>query len=383
MKLNHIIIHELKKEQNKPIQPSNIQPSVLDPCDNAVIRLMKNVVSLYGKRKNTAQYGIFVQENGRGMFPDKFEVYAEEANPSETKFIELTKTAMESLYINAQNNNLATGGYILFADYENDTKDHFFLSAMIKQKPGITLSEQLKPEELTQLDLDKLTQAARINFGKIKIFLAERDEQKRQEMNYLSFVSSRYEKSAASYFISAFGCTTGTASAQATRALIKGSVDFFAQKEELKDKKLEFRTALYTYLNEKFQKREPARLHEIEEVVRLYIPKDDENRLEELLNEFTATLNSEELAVPNEFPVNSSVLKKNTHISGKQNNWEFKFDKVSLGDTEDAEVYFDRKNKKLSIGDLPQSMIDSIENELNERQNNRANHADLSSDRTV
>lgn len=369
MKLNHIIIHELRKEQHQKIEPSKIRSTELDPENEIVIKLITGVVKLYGKRQNAAQYGVFAINEGRGHFPDPAENYAKNENPSVLEFKNLAKTGMDSLYTYASVNSPASGGYIIFADY-TASNDHFFLAAMIKQKSGITLSENLEPEELQHLELDKLTQATRINLTKLSKFIAEEDEEKKKEMNYLSFISSGSNKSTSGYFIASFGCLKGTASAQATKSLIKECSSFFAKKDDLKSKKREFKTALINYLNEKINNKESAKLYEIEDVIRKYIPNKEEGQAEALLTELVEHLNSEKIAVPKEFPVNKTAVKQSTQIRNKNENWELHFYKTALGETESAQIYYDRKNQKISISDLPEAMVNEIEKELAERKEN-------------
>jgi nucleoid-associated protein len=187
MKINNFVIHELIKEQHKEIKPSNIRPDVLDRDNDIVNLLISNIAKLYGKRHNTAHYGIFKEKEGRGSFPDNFEKYSKLETPDDEQFLKLTKSAMDSLYEQAQNVLPASGGYMLYVDYL-DSQGHFFMVAMIKQKAGITLSKELKPEELMELDLGRLHQAARINFKKMETFLTA-DATEKQNINYLSFIT--------------------------------------------------------------------------------------------------------------------------------------------------------------------------------------------------
>lgn len=149
----------------------------------------------------------------------------------------------------AENIHAASGGYLLFADYSN-AQGRFFIIAMIKQKEGMRLSRQLVPEELTQLDLDRLYQAARINFGKLSAYQTA-TESDRQEQNYLSFVSPSNSKTAAGYFVTALGCAQGTASARATDTIIRESVGFFRQHDELSRYRQAFKNDLLDHLTRK------------------------------------------------------------------------------------------------------------------------------------
>jgi len=363
--INNVVIHELVKEQHQSIQPSNMRPTVLDPTNEIVLKLVDGITSLYGTRNNSAHYGTFRTGVGRGVFPDSFGTYAGNASPNNTEFMALTQVAMEELYRKAELSQAASGGYILFADYSG-AQTRFFMVAMIKQKDGIRLSENLEPEELTELDMNRLYQAARVNFGKLAAYLAA-SEAERQELSYLSFVSPSAGRTAAGYFVTALGCAPGAASARATDTLVKESTAFFRNNEALNSYRKRFKDDLLAYLKGKEEIKQSVKLTEVEELARQYMPADEIGQVDDLANAFISHLNSEEHAVPIEFPVNKGVLKKHTHISYSADNWDLKFERHALGVTDAAQIYYDRENNRITIRDLPENLVEKINEELENR----------------
>ncbi len=364
--INKVIIHELVKTQHKPIQPSNLRDEILDPGLDSVQKLVVGITSLYGKRNNTAHYGTFRSDEGRGYFPDAFESYAASMTPNNKFFFDLSLMGMKSLYQTAENIHAASGGYILFSDYSN-AQGRFFLVAMIKQKEGLTLSKMLVPEELAQIDLSRLYQAARISFGKLSAYKAA-DEVTQQELNYLSFVSPSSTKSAAGYFVSALGCAPGTAAARATDTIIRESVAFFRQHDELRNHRQEFKNLLMEYLTRKEERGESVKLSEVENLARRYMPADHPGKADEIADEFISHLNSEEHSVPVEFPVSKRALVKHRQIRYKADNWDLAFERVALGETDDAQVYYDRQGGRIILNTVPTKMIELIQEELNSRK---------------
>ncbi len=366
IKINKVVIHELVKEQHKKIQPSNLRDKVLDASSDPVVKLVYGVTSLYGKRNNSAHYGTFRNDEGRGTFPDEFETYSKISSPSDQQFLDLSKAAMKALYKKAEGIHAASGGYMLYADYSN-TQGRYFIAAMIKQKEGLTLSEQLEPEELTQLDLSRLYQAARISYGKLSAYRTASLED-RQEINYLSFVSPSASKSAAGYFVTALGCAPGTASARATTTIIKESVDFFRKDERLNPYRQTFKNKLLEYLTEKEAKGESVKLSEVESLARQFFPADEENLADEIADKFISHLNCEENGVPAEFPVNKPALNRSKRIQYNSDNWDLSFERSSLGTKNDAKVYFDKDHNRLIFNDLPCAVVKLIEEELENRK---------------
>lgn len=364
--INKVIIHALVKEQHQSIQPSQFGKKVLDQEHDAVSKVVGGVVGVYGSRDNSAHYGIFRTGEGRGDFPDQITAYSQIAEPMDEQFIELTRVAMERLYDKASANHASSGGYLIFADYSN-TQGRYFLIAMIKQKPGITLTEQLEPAELMQLDLSKLNQAARISFGKLSAYLAA-DEDARQELNYLSFVSPSATKTASGYFVTALGCSEGAAAAQATKTLISETRKFFTERSELRPHTVAFNNSLMEYLKGKDESKElsgkTVKLSEIENIIRRHIPDHLAEEADAIANELITHLNSDRCGVPVEFPVSSSALRRFTHITGESLSWKMTFDREALGTDESAEVYFEKNSGRLILRNIPEKMREAIEEEL-------------------
>jgi len=362
LRIHNVVIHALVKEQHQKIQPSQLRRAVLDPNHEAVGKTVSDVVSIYGTRNNSAHYGIFESGEGRGSFPNAFDQYAAFPQPSDNQFLELTRTAMQRLYDKASANHASSGGYLLFADYSN-AQGRYFLIAMIKQKPGITLTENLEPTELMQLDLTKLNQAARINFSRLSEYRSATQDE-RQELNYLSFVSPGSTKTASGYFVTALGCSQGAAAAQATKSLICEARKFFTDNDALRANKEAFNNSLMEYLKAKESDKTSVKLSEVEHIARSHIPSQLAEQAETIAGELIAHLNSESCGVPSEFPVSTSALKRFTHISGQSNYWKMTFDRLALGEDESAEVYYDRAASRLVLRNIPTSMRGLIEEAL-------------------
>lgn len=357
-----VVIHELVKEQHKPFEKA-IKKSIVLPASNAVVlTLLEGVTGLYGRRDNSAHYGTFLEGPKAGFFPPAFKNYFEQTPPTDESFIKLSHVAMDELERSTIDATAASGGYILAADYESE-QGRFFLIAMLKTKAGIRLSESLIPETTEALDLNSLHQAARINFERFSKYVAAKPEEK-SDINYLSFVSPSANKSTAGYFIKALGCSKGTASAKATDMVINETSAFFKSKPELANQRIKFKQELTSYLTVCAQFGKSATLSNVEAIARKYFPEDDHLKADEWAEELYARLNGEKNAVPNEFPVNPSVLRKHTLIKYKADKWDINFEVNALGVTSDAEIQYDKQGAKLTIRYLPAEMRDKIEEAL-------------------
>ncbi|MEZ5528992.1 MAG: nucleoid-associated protein [Porticoccaceae bacterium] len=365
LSINNVVVHALVKEQHQPIQPSVFKNETLSPTDEGVKKLLEGVTKTYGSRNNSASYGIFREAGeGRGAFPDTFDHYIGLVNPSADNFLALSRFAMDELYAKAHDSGPASGGYMLFADYVHQG-DQFLLVAMIKQKEGLMLTEDLKPESLMALDLTKLHQAARINFTKYRAFLSA-DAEAQAELVYLSFISPSQERGASGYFVTALGCQAGSTARKATDSLIKASAAFFRDNEEIKDRRLEFRDELLEYIDSKVKSEsgEFIRLSEVDAIARKYMPADQPGKQDELSEAFIAFLNNEENAVPSEFKASDLALKQYQKMTVKSDHWQIKFDRSALGDNDEAAIYYDEDANKIILKGVPEGMKAILEDEL-------------------
>lgn len=356
VKVNFAVVHELIKEQFKDIQESDIRKVVLNKDKPAVNKLIIGATSIYGKKNNATHYGIFAKKTASD-FPRDFDAYSKIVI-SEKSFLEVTESAMVELHVAAKKTTASSGGYILFVDYENG-QGRFLLIAMLKKRDGLRLNENLEPEELIELDLSSLYHAARINFNKFREHAAADDEAK-QELNYLSFLSQSAGRSAAGYFVTALGCAVGTASAAATKNLIIESVKFFRERPNLRDKRIQFKDEVLRYLERQRDSGQSVKLSEVEAIARQFFSAEMEGQADDLASEFTGHLNSEAVGVPVEFPISKATLDKYTHVVYKADNWQLKFDRNSLGEGVDAEIRFVEQDRKLIINNLSESAIEVI-----------------------
>ncbi|AMB86033.1 hypothetical protein AWM79_12275 [Pseudomonas agarici] len=356
VKINFAVVHELIKEQFKDIQDSDIRKVVLDKDKPAVNKLIVGATSIYGKKNNAAHYGIFAKKTV-SEFPKYFEAYSK-IDLTDKSFLEITESAMGELHEAAKKTTASSGGYILFVDYES-AQSRFLLIAMLKKRDGLRLNENLEPEELIELDLNSLYHAARINFSKFLEYSAA-DDEARQELNYLSFLSQSAGRSAAGYFVTALGCAVGTASAAATKNLINESVKFFRDRPNLYGKRLQFKDEVLRYLERQRDSGQSVKLSEVEAIARQFFPAEMEGQADDLANEFTGHLNGEAVGVPVEFPISKVTLDKYTHVVYKAENWQLRFDRNTLGEGVDAEIRFVEQDRKLIINNLSEDAIEVI-----------------------
>ncbi|MGR7921573.1 nucleoid-associated protein [Zobellella denitrificans] len=358
----HVVIHHLRKESKKPIQQPVIKENTLNSQSESVRKLVDGVMNLYGTKDNNAIFGTFanIQEE-RGSFPREFEKFRA-GTQKEADFISLTKTAMRSLQNKARDVNFASGGYILFASYCTDNKP-FLLIAMIKHRDGIQLNDDLEPVGIQELDLSKLHQAARVNVERYLSYEESEDEDK-DKLSYLSFVSPRNNQSASGYFIKALGCSGGVAASRATDAACREMSNFFRKNKELKPNIKELKADVFTYLRECYDEKRAATISDLTALARKHFPANyDDDKRAEMERNLASYLNSDEAQVPNEFRVHLATINKHAKVKLNTANWQLQFEKHSFGTNENAEIWYDKANNRLVINNLTAEVKSAITDE--------------------
>lgn len=359
--IKRVIIHELIKVQHKQAATTKLRKTNLNNADANVIKLVSGVSALYGKKNNAAQYGVFTTKQNRGTFPSKFDSFAKKSSRTEADFLSLSTDTTTELERMVTGNSPATGGYILFADYESDGNE-YLLIAMLKDRAGMKITDDLKIEELDHIELNHLHQAARISLDKYIDYQSATAVQ-RQEINYLSFVSPANNKTAAGYFITALGCSKGTASAEATRTVIKEVQQFFRSKQ-LKSEARKVKNEVTDYLIKCAESKQPATLKEIDKIARSHFPANDADQLSDELFEL---LNGSKCEIPTEFSSSKVEAKKYKYFKHQTANWTLEFDRNSLGIKPNSEIKYDEASKSLTITNLSAELRTQLEEDLRER----------------
>ncbi|MDT4330710.1 nucleoid-associated protein [Methylomonas sp. MS20] len=355
MTINHAIIHQLLKNSGSneaEIKPAN---AVLDVTDDLVIKLVNDLSKIYGTKENGAIYGTFSESNVTNQFPQTIKDYLNEENVE--NFMALSSRCMIELKREAEAKQSSTGGYIVFVQY-----NRFLLIAMIKDKQGLKVDENLKPISSTSIDLAKIHQAARINLSTYQANTEPReDDEADDEKAYLSFISPRTNQDVSGYFIKALNCTDGVPSSRATKAIFSAVDEYFQANENLKPFRKRARDNLVKYLEKCLEDNKPAHLDEVDHEVRKVVPADHH----QALNDFTRVANSEKFQVPITFGVNKTKLKDYVRIRESTSTWELNFDKKAVGIDRNAELFYNKESGTLTIK-CPPRLIQAIDKTLSE-----------------
>lgn len=181
MKLYKIIIHELSKASGSS-ETELIRSKKLVGIDDNSIGLVDALNKSYNQ--DSVLYAIFDKSEGR-YFPEKFGDY-KNSDLSDEHFISFTRSVMGNLETLIQPVILATGGYLVFAEYlSNNNK--FLGVFLIRDTEGKTFSKTKNSftiGSIEYVDTSDLAMACRVNYGKYE----------QNEESYLSLTQLRQQE---------------------------------------------------------------------------------------------------------------------------------------------------------------------------------------------
>jgi len=369
--LKFAVIHELVKERGATVARVNLREGLLDTSKPLVLHLASLLAGLLGRDQGAVYWGQFGDRRREGQFPGATATFSREL--TEEQFVALTHTAMEELAALSAEESFATGGFIFFAAYTVRDVD-YLLVAMIKERDGIALSEDFEPEEINEVDLSKLHQAARVNLHSYLATITNREEEasderdgdeeadeSARERTYLCFINRKGRDDVAGYFIKALGCEKGVSSARATKGVIKAVRAYVRKTEAIAPYAPRARQALIDYLDSLGDGSTVALDHVVQVVAR-ELPIEQVVHLEGL----KAFLNEEDNQIPEDFQVNKRALQAYARIAARTDHWNLNFEINALG-IRDAEIIYDHQRRSLTLTQIPVPMIKKIEDTLRDR----------------
>lgn len=362
IQIQHAVIHSFDKLVNSHVIASSVKKQVLlNIALPAVVALVDGISNLLGKQGNSLTYGQFGEDNRQGRFPPSFHAFSLN-NGEPDVFLDLSHTTLDELCACAADEQLSTGGHILVSSYVSNGAP-YMLVAMIKQRGGVSLDENYVPIEITELDLSKVYQAARINLNGYSAAKIDDQEEDVDEHTYLCFLGQNKANAASAYFVRALGCVKGISASRATSTVIDAVQKFFKDNEQLRTLRSKARDATVNYLGRMLNAGTLATLEDIVHEVSGLVPGELRGHVEGLHN----YLNNDTLKVPAQFTVDQATLKRKIRIKGEDAQWAIQFEQHILGESHDSKIYYNREEKALTISGLDENFITRIETELDSR----------------
>lgn len=335
MDIKHIIVHSIEKEQHQ--DRADIKVHLREdelPVNDKVTALLDGVRDVYTNKTGKA-FG----ELGEGRF---FSRELKRLCDDEIEFLEFTNVAMNELKGHLAAQPLATGGYILFADYVMNNQQYFMV-VMLKSKDGLSFDDALELMDAHHLELDRLHFAARID---VYSWLSEDDG------NNVSFIKGRASAAITGYFKEFLGIEEFSESAKTTQDLVTAVTNYYRQELGFTNEEIEVhKQIVHDYCKAKNDNEVPIYLEELSRYL------DEENP--EKFMEYA----QEGYEIPNEFQVDRVKLRKFLRYSGKDQGISISFTAAMFG----SRVTYDPVTDVLSIKQVPQALKKQLVAEMNQQ----------------
>jgi nucleoid-associated protein len=191
MLVKKLVVHFLQKEEGGT--GAQVIPSLaLLPIDEQASELVERLDANYNRYTRSSIIYAELDIKKQCVFPSEFQKYTK--TKTDDGFLDFSTKAMNDLRTRVENTAAAKGGFLVFAEYENN--DRNFISVyLIRDTKGMLFQRQQKSSSyaittVTHLDLSNLAMACRINI----------EAYSHQEESYLEFIKRKMER-ISNYFI--------------------------------------------------------------------------------------------------------------------------------------------------------------------------------------
>lgn len=320
----NLIIHKLCKDIHGPASIELRQEEMtISPITK---RLVDQLCELYTAKPGKG-YGKFEEDENDFPLP---RLLRQHMQTQALDFGTLTRQMMQHLQELAQEESLASGGYVLFARVRQSVASDFLLVAIITEAQGTALNAGLEMIESPYLDLANLRMA-----GKIDLAAWQSDSGR-----YISFLKGRTE--VAQYFKQFLACNDVVAALKETQKLIKG-IEQFAETQKLEP---EARNQLFgeahRYLDDLGENDLPW---SVDTVVKQLCPDAPEA--------LRAALKSEDLGLSEGCIPDRRAIRPLLRFKASAPNWKLEFNRNSL---RSGDVIYNRNNDTFVLYNIPDEL---------------------------
>ncbi|TFW40129.1 nucleoid-associated protein YejK [Pseudomonas putida] len=330
MPIRHAVMHFIDKKPDGSPAILHMASASL-PESGAIENLVHDVNDGYNAKTGKA-WGFFHGESG--AFP--LSGWLAKVVSGDMQFIDFTRTAVEHLTRLMEESNLAVGGHVLFALYQQGMTDYLTI-AILRQAETISVADDLTVSVSRHLDTSALHFAARINLSEWKHNPASRQ--------YISFIKSKNGRKASDYFRDFIGCQEGIDSPGETRTLLKAFADFVKAEDLADDAASEKRLDLIEYSKVCDKIGDPMHLDAISAVV------DEDNP-----KTFAEFIRAGDYEISESFAADKRTLRQYRRYTGRAEGMSISFEAHLLG----KRVEFDPDSASLTIKGLPTQLIDQL-----------------------
>ncbi|MGU3627619.1 nucleoid-associated protein [Comamonas sp. C24C] len=329
--LKRAVIHKIDKVAGLPAEIKDAK-ACLSVEDAPLKSLVNQVHSVYSG-KSSKSYGKF-NEDLTLVSAERHLIPIRDDKP-DADFLSITVNLMKILKAKSDGENFSTGGHVLFAE-STSSNIKWLLIAVLNNKDGTTIDDDLKVLQSTHLDIDGIRFAGRVNMTSWKDSEADR---------YISFLKGK-NNDVSKYFQEFLGCNAVQQELSDTRNLVAAVKKFADSNCKTESAKEDLLKEVYKYADEKIKEGKTIDLVELSNRIWPSEPK--------LLQQ---TLNESDPPIPDDFRPIKRGLDGLKRFTAKAKNWKLDFDRDAI---QTRTIEFDQEKKTLTIKNLPEDILSEL-----------------------
>lgn len=330
IEVRHVVVHLLNKEQHG-VATIELSPNESD-LSEASRRLISDICEKYAGKAGKG-YGHFEDDSDNYPMGSMVADY----RSGKSDFHSSSCRMMNHLFERTSDQQMATGGYVLFSHIEID-KHEYLLVAIVNATTGSAITREFAIQDSVYLDIAKLRVAGRIDLTSLSNG-AER---------YISFLKG--QNSVSTYFKKFLGCNDVLVARRESEKL-RSALKEFATERELDEAAREaFLENAYDHLKALSQNDQPL---SIETLANAIWPNDPA--------QLTAKLADENLELSDGFVPDGRVIRGLVTFKGKSKFWELKFDRAGILD---GSIEYNQERDEIVLRNIPDKFRDELIKEV-------------------
>lgn len=330
MPVRHCIVHFIDKKPDGSPAVLHARDTELLPSQ-VVDDMLADLNDSYNAKAGKA-WGFFQPESGAYPFSGWLASFLD----GKQNFSAFSRIAVEHLQKLIEESNLATGGHVVFIQYQQGLTE-YLLIGLLHHSEGVALNEELEVKQANYLDLSRLQLATRINLSEWQNNKASRQ--------YISYLKGKNGRRVSDYFKDFIGCQEGIDGPSETRTLLKAFSDF-VESEDLPEKQArEMTDTLVGYASSQAKCGGSIALKDLSGLI-------DEDRP----SAFYDHILSKGYGLSPEIPADKGTLSRFRRFTGRAEGLSISFDSHLLG----SKVEFDQNHGTLTLRSLPAQLTEQL-----------------------
>ncbi|WFB67919.1 nucleoid-associated protein [Chryseobacterium sp. WX] len=329
--LTNIVIHKINKiagDRKSTLKLANQEIKIGLPERRFIADIRESF-----SRRSIPSHGVFEDAVAYNGFQKALIDYKND----EIDFMKFSIDSMEYYKRTIETSAPATGGFLIFADYEiTDNNERYLLVFSIDNKQGYNLSEiALVIQEIQNLELSKMDLAAIINIS--------RWEQSKDPSNgiktYLTFI--RGKKQISDYFQNFIGCEDKTTATESSTRFLNAVNHYVAEKGVSEKEARDLKSKILDYCQDCNKSRKEILLSHISFLFDADNPYD-----------FSEYATHENFGNSEIIKYDSKILRSLKFIDYQSNDLTLKFNKKLLG----GSIKINKDRTTITISNLPEDL---------------------------